>query len=116
MDIPEEEQRTVKRAIQAALGKCAICGQPLRPESITLLGHHDALWFLAVNCGSCRTQALVAAVVKAESERQAHNGEAMATYQAQPSTAVATSDVTEMRDFLADFDGNFAALFGGMES
>ena len=46
--------------------KCGICGCQYDSGNIKILGHREDLWFLSVFCPSCKSQGLVAAVVKAE--------------------------------------------------
>ena len=44
--------------------KCGMCGNQYQSGNVNILGHKEDLWFLSVFCPSCKTQGLVAAVVK----------------------------------------------------
>ena len=94
---------------------CAVCGANFQENSVEVLGHRDVLWFLRVSCATC---GLVAAMVKASDSdapraevatRMSSSGQAL---DRAPSPGPVTgSDVSEMRKFLANFDGNFQRLF-----
>ena len=91
---------------------CGVCGQKYDTSNIKVLDQEDGLWVLSVYCRSCGTQGLIAAVVQegtvtdiitdlTEAERERFH----------ESEAVALDDVARMRDFLKEFDGDFARLF-----
>ena len=92
--------------------KCGVCGQRYELDNISVLGHQEDLWFLRVFCSACRTQYLVAAVIKegkapevvtdlneAELSRFKNAG------------GLAADEVLDMHNFLKDFDGDFSRLF-----
>lgn len=92
--------------------KCGICGQPYAEQNIHVLGHRDELWFLGILCPACRSQSLVAAVIK-EGElpevcAELSDDELTRFSQGE---VVGGDDVLDMHDFLKEFDGDFSALF-----
>ncbi len=123
MEEQEQPEQIVKRLMAAV--KCTVCGSPYESDRIKVLGHRDELWFLTVTCGRCHTQGLVAALLKdgdgssATLTRISVPGKALPIEELTPTTGVAipaepvtADDVLEMHQFLQDFDGNFARLFG----
>jgi anaerobic selenocysteine-containing dehydrogenase len=92
---------------------CGICGQKYDVSNIKVLDQEDGLWVLSVYCGSCGTQGLIAAVVQegnitdiiTDLTEGEHDRFGM-------SGAVGMDDVLGVRNFLKDFDGDFARLFG----
>jgi hypothetical protein len=97
---------------------CAVCGSNYQASSIEVLGHRNALWFLKVTCLGCSTCGLVAAMVKSQ---DGADSEISAPAESSPPDRsldsprapgpVTRSHVTQMRDFLTSFDGNFQSLF-----
>lgn len=95
--------------------KCGICGQPYDSSNIHVMGHREDLWFLSVHCLSCKSQGLVAAVIK--------DGELPEPVEAVPElteadikkfaafSPVDSDDVLDMHTFLKEFGGNFSSLF-----
>jgi ribosomal protein S27E len=95
--------------------RCSVCSAAYDYENITVLGHQDELWFLTVTCPDCRTQGLIAALVRGEEDPQA----AAPTYtSAEPTlpeapsggTPITEADVADMREFLRTFRGDLAAV------
>lgn len=94
--------------------KCSVCGELYQSDDVDVLGHRDNLWFLSIQCHSCHSQGLVAAVIKeegkipgiitdlskAESSKREHD------------PPVSSDDVLDMHSFLSDFDGDWKRLFG----
>lgn len=128
MEEGHEQAEQVVRRLMAAV-KCTVCGSPYASDRIKILGHRDELWFLAVTCGRCHTQALVAALLKdadgssATLTRISVPGKAFPVEEASPgpepvalSLPVTADDVLEMHRFLQDFDGDFTRLFGSSGS
>lgn len=104
------DERFVKRLM--ANMKCGVCGQRYESPNVHILGHRDDLWFVGVHCPSCRSQGLVAAVIK-EGKVPEFVSELSEAEQAKflKSSEVAPDDVLEMHDFLKGFDGDFTRLF-----
>ncbi len=93
--------------------KCGMCGHQYQSGNVNILGHKDDLWFLSVFCTACKSQGLVAAVVK---EGQVTEVLTDLTPEEQKKLATATplssDDLMDMHAFLTDFDGDFLSLFG----
>jgi hypothetical protein len=101
--------------------RCSVCSAGYEYENVSVLGHQDELWFLTVTCPDCRTQGLIAALVRGEpsaagasaadpsAETVASGVPAMP--EAPPGgSPITTDDVADMREFLHTFHGDFAAL------
>jgi ribosomal protein S27E len=91
---------------------CSVCGEHYDTGDVSVLGHHDTLWFLRVVCNKCSNQGLVAAVVKdsrtvehvtdlTEAESEKFLG----------SSPVSMDDRLDIHNSLREFDGDFIALF-----
>lgn len=92
--------------------KCSVCDQRYEAANIKILGHEDELWFLSAFCSSCRTQCLIAAVVKEGDTAEVIIELTEAEYaKFAQSGAVGVDDVLDMHNFLKEFNGNFADLF-----
>ena len=95
--------------------RCSVCSAGYAYENVSVLGHQDELWFLTVTCPDCRTQGLIAALVRGEPSADgaalAHApAAAPAVSEASPSGAPITEDdVADMREFLHTFHGDLAA-------
>ncbi len=101
--------------------RCSVCSASYAYDDVRVLGRQDELWFLTVTCPSCQTQGLIAALVRGgaraadEPESRAapgaHMPEQLIDEGRPPAGApVDESDVAAMREFLADFHGDLAAL------
>ena len=92
--------------------KCGMCGHQYQSGNVNILGHKDDLWFLSVFCTACKSQGLVAAVVK---EGQVTEVPTELTPEEQKkltsAAPLSSDDLMEMHAFLADFDGDFLSLF-----
>lgn len=104
------EERLVKRLMTSM--KCDACGQNYEVRNVHVLGHREDLWFLRVLCSACHTQALVAAMVKESRASEAAAYPVEAELVKTSGEAIGADDVLEMHEFLKDFDGDFARLFG----
>jgi hypothetical protein len=92
--------------------KCGICGQPYEAVNINVMGHRDDLWFLSVHCLSCKSQGLVAAVVKeGESPEAVPEHTETNTEKSASSPPIDSDDVLNMYTFLEEFSGDFSSLF-----
>jgi len=105
------EEKFIRKLVASM--KCETCGHQYEVYDVRVLGHREDLWFLRAFCPACRAQCLVAAVIKeergcrvvtdlAEAEKGKFRG----------AVTVGADDVLNMHDFLKDFDGDFARLFG----
>lgn len=104
------EDKFIKKIL--ATMKCAMCGHHYSAGNINILGHKEDLWFLSVFCPSCKSQGLVAAVVKEGSRSPEVVTELTPEELKRLSTPLTSDDVIDMHAFLRDFDGDFSSLFG----
>jgi len=103
----------IKHLVLRSASKCTACGRAYTPESIGVLGREADLWFLSLTCQYCRNRVLVAALVKEQKATAVITdltAEEQSKFQRAPK--ITTDDVLEMHEFLAEFDGDFARLFG----
>ncbi len=113
-------EQLVKKLMTAV--KCNVCGSYYESDKVDVLGHQEGLWFVAVTCSHCRSQGLVAALIRdAKSaempevvELSTDVGEPEQLQQQQPasSSPVTGDDLLEVHEFLKEFDGDFRTLFG----
>ncbi len=89
--------------------KCGVCGQLYEPININVLGHREDLWFLSVSCPSCKSQGLVAAVIR-EGKLPEVITDLTETEQGRFSAGVDADDIMDMHIFLKEFDGDFSSL------
>ena len=94
-----------------AILKCGLCGRKYDSTNVNILGHQDDLWFLSVFCSSCRTQGLIAAVIRegvvAEVVSELTEEEVAKFAQAE---VVAPDDVLDIHNLLKDFKGGISEL------
>jgi len=104
------DEGLIKRLI--ATIKCGICGRPYEGGNVRILGHRDDLWFLSVFCPACRSQGLVAAVIK-EGQLPQLITDLTEADQAKfrELEPVDSDDLLDIHAFLREFDGDFAQLF-----
>jgi len=93
--------------------KCGLCGQRYDASHIQVLGHRGDLWFLSVLCPGCRSQGLVAAVIREGGTPLITDltPEEMERFALQ--SAPGADDILDLHRFLQDFDGDFHRLFVG---
>jgi hypothetical protein len=90
--------------------KCGLCGRHYDSGNIKILGHREDLWFLSVFCPSCKSQGLVAAVVKDGNTCEILT-ELTEEEQHRLSVPVSSDDLIDIHSFLRDFKGDFSTLF-----
>ena len=103
------DERLVRKLLSGM--KCSLCGCHYESGNIRILGHRDDLWFLSVFCPKCKSQGLVAAVVKESKVTEAMT-ELTADEVEKFVAPVDSDDVVDMYGFMKDFDGDFRSLFG----
>lgn len=105
------DERFLKKLL--ATMKCGMCGNHYQSGNVNILGRKEDLWFLSVFCPSCKSQGLVAAVVKEGkvtevlTELTPDEQKRLAS-----ATPLSSDDLMDMHSFLRDFDGDFRSLFG----
>src|SRR3954453_11020542 len=101
--------------------RCSVCSATYDYEHVSVLGHQDELWFLTVTCPNCRTQGLIAALVRGEpsadgaapthpSAASAEIAEPAVTEVPASGASITEDDVADMREFLHTFHGDLAAV------
>ncbi len=104
------DEQFIKRLIMTI--KCGICGHHYEGSNVRILGHRDDLWFLSVFCPACRSQGLMAAVIKEGSLPELVTDLTEEEYaRFCPLAIVGADDVLDIYNFLRDFDGDFSRLF-----
>ncbi|MFQ5925237.1 MAG: hypothetical protein ACE5IE_04505 [Dehalococcoidia bacterium] len=104
------DEQFIKRLITTI--KCGVCGHHYEGSNVRILGHHDDLWFLSVFCPACRSQGLMAAVLKEGRLPELVTDLTEEEYARFCSlVAVGADDVLDVHNFLRDFDGDFSRLF-----
>ena len=104
------EERLIKRLMTSM--KCDSCGQNYEAYNIDVIGHREDLWFLKVLCSACRSQCLVAAVVKEDRVFGAVTDLTKAELHKFRDNVIEVDDVLIMHNFLKEFNGDFSQLFG----
>ena len=108
------EETFIKRLMASI--KCAVCGQSYETDNISVLGHHEDLWFLRTLCSSCHAQCLVAVVIKEGKAPAVITDLTEAELDRFRDVDMVTADeALDMHSFLKDFDGDFSQLFNRQE-
>jgi len=102
------DERFIKKLLSNM--KCGVCGQHYEPANIKVLEHREDLWFLSVYCPGCKSQGLVAAVIR-EGKAPEIVTELTEVEKNKLSTPIDSDDVIDMHTFLKDFGGDFSSLF-----
>jgi len=100
--------------------RCTDCGGRYDAEDVYVLAQHgERVWDLAAVCRDCFTLSFIQAVVRprgapvtARMEKVAHELTAAEERRFDGLPPVQKDDVLDVTSFLADFDGDFRALFG----
>ena len=92
--------------------KCGVCSKTYETTNVNILGHQKDLWFLSVYCPSCKSQGLIAAIIKEGKSLEAITELTEAEY-AKFSAAppIGSDDVLDMHTFLDKFSGDISSLF-----
>jgi hypothetical protein len=100
--------------------RCSVCSAGYAYENVSVLGHQDELWFLTVTCPDCRTQGLIAALVRGEPSADGAPAARPKAEAVDPAPAaveeapldgspITEDDVADMREFLRSFHGDLGA-------
>jgi hypothetical protein len=107
------DERQIKLAVAQAVSNCGECAARLEESSVSVLGHHENLWFLSITCARCRSRSLVSALVQESVIPSLKltdlTAEELARFDNAP--RVAADDVLDIHQFLDHFDGDFRTLF-----
>ncbi len=102
------DERFIKKLLSNM--KCGVCGQHYEPANVKVLEHREDLWFLSVYCPGCKSQGLVAAVIR-EGKAPEIVTDLTEVEKSKLSTPIDSDDVIDMHTFLKDFGGDFSSLF-----
>lgn len=106
------EEQFIREIVATSVGNCGDCGVTFGASDVSIVGHQDTLWFLSLSCPGCHNHSLIAAVIQ-ESNAVETVGEVTDEASAHEApTPISSDDVTDMREFLDGFDGNFEKLLG----
>ena len=129
MDSPIPEGQ-VKQVVLDRLPRCAVCHSHYEEDDINVVSTKDDVWMMVVECDVCHARNFVAAVMKdgdpnqakvalqkmsdaARSEDEVTESDPELQREAEASgPPVSAADVVDIHQFLDEFDGDFARLFG----
>ena len=129
MDSPIPEGQ-VKQVILDRLPRCAVCHSPYEEDDINVVSTKNDVWMMVVECDVCHARNFVAAVMKDGDPDQAKvalqkmsdaaksgddivESDPELTREAEAHfPPISAADVVDMHEFLGQFDGDFARLFG----
>ncbi len=103
------EERIVKKLMTSV--KCSSCGQNYQLRNISVLGHHNDMWFFRAFCPTCQTNYRVAATVSAEETKIISDLTPVELARFNNARLLTTDDILDMHAFLAKFNGDFNHLF-----
>jgi ribosomal protein L31 len=105
------EEQTVKKLMTSM--KCTSCGHNYQMNDVKVLGNHQDLYFLQVNCSSCHSQFLITATINNNEDTEIISDLTDAEFtKFQNSRTPSANDVLDMHSFLKEFDGDFSGIFG----
>jgi hypothetical protein len=106
------EEQFIREIVASSVGTCGDCGVTFGATDVSIVGHQETLWFLSLSCPGCHNHSLIAAVIQEPNATETPGEASDGAPSRQAPTPVSTEDVTDMREFLASFDGNFERLLG----
>ncbi len=97
--------------------QCEVCGQSYQEEDVRIVGHGGEIWVLHVNCGSCHSQSLLAALIDENETCESGPVEPLTDLGEDETSRfedveITSNDVLDMFNFLKGFGGNFSQLVG----
>ena len=105
------EERLIKRVI--ARFRCSHCNRQHVLENVDIMGKYDDVWVIGVDCEGCEQPGMYIVSLRKDSSVDIVTDltdEEMARFET--SRKVAAEDVSAMRSFLNEFDGDFSEMFG----
>jgi len=104
------EEGVIKKLMASV--KCGVCGQRYEVDNISILNHHEDLWFLSASCVACDTQCLMVAIIKKDKVLKVITDLTEAELDKFRHMDKLTADeMLDMHNFLKDFNGDFSQLF-----
>jgi hypothetical protein len=119
----DTSERQIKRIVLDRMDRCSVCHREYGPDDVHVLSKKPDMWMMVVQCTDCHARSFVAAVLNDGDPDEARLALRQLTTETsselihESSTEsilgppVSAIDVLEMHEFLADFDGDFRALF-----
>lgn len=120
----EPSEHRIRQIVLQRIGHCRVCHRQHEGDDVNMVSQKPDVWMMMVECSDCHTRSFVAAVVdekRADEARHALQEMAIEltiqdTGETEPVPArvtepVGEDDVSEMRDFLQGFNGDFKRLF-----
>jgi hypothetical protein len=92
--------------------QCGVCGQPYEVGGVDVLGRHEDLWFLRIECSACNTRCvMVATVTKGRIQEDITDLNEAELDRFSKVGALTADEMLDMSNFLKNFDGDFVRLF-----
>ena len=127
----DSSEQQIKRNILDRMDRCTVCHRDFGADDLKVVRRERGYWVVAVTCADCHNRNLVAAVLDDGDTTEARNvlkemsnsagydisftpiGESPIEFEPAPDPGplVSASDVLEMHEFLAQFNGDFKRLF-----
>lgn len=119
----------IKRIVLDRMERCAVCHREFQPHDITVIARKPRYWTMMVECEECHARNFVAAMLGDGDQQEAQlalrrltesaihelrRDEPPAIQSEAPADGgepITASDVVDMHEFLAEFDGDFQQLF-----
>ena len=105
---------------------CSECGWPYSPRGVLVLARRRSAWMVLVTCNQCHRRGIFVVSFPAppplpdgtspKQESVALDGGQSTRLDQEsspPSPPISSADVAQIREFLANFDGDFRRAFGG---
>lgn len=128
----DTSERQIKRIVLERMDRCGVCHRTFGPDDVHVLSRKPDVWMMVVQCLDCQARNFVAALIGDSDPAEArsalrqlsieHRGEIFDVEIEEdpvgesPVEPVNASDVLDMHEFLAGFNGDFKSLFGGSKS
>jgi predicted nucleic acid-binding Zn-ribbon protein len=120
----EPSEHRIRQIVLQRIGHCRVCHRQHEGGDVNMVSQKPDVWMMMVECPDCHTRSFVAAVVdenRADEARNALQEMAIelsirdvsgATVELPaPADPLTEDDVSDMRDFLESFNGDFKRLF-----
>ena len=117
----------IKKMVVRRLDRCRVCHRTYQARDVNVISRQDEMWMMSVECLDCHARNFVAAVLNEGDPAQAEIALRRLTElneQLQPIASIedldpepetldpiSSSEVVDMHEFLAEFDGDFVAMF-----
>jgi predicted nucleic acid-binding Zn-ribbon protein len=121
----EPSEHRIRQIVLQRIGHCRVCHRQHECGDVNLVSQKPDVWMMMVECPDCHTRSFVAAVVDEKRTDEARSAlEEMAielsirdlstapNEPVPPPEPLSEGDVTQMRNFLEGFNGDFKRLFG----